>query len=109
MPDSNAVRSRRKRLHAEGNHSECTSRCAARRLRLAPPPAAVPYAGDFDARAELERLAVRLHEAYRADPGNAALARETRVTLLALAADAPQEDPEMAEFFRSLSEPSYPS
>ena len=47
-------------------------------------------AGDFDPRAELRALAGRLAVAYADDPANAAIARELRLTLLAI-------EPEEAE------------
>ena len=61
---------------------------------------------DLDPAEELRRLAGRLVEAYAADPGNAALAREARFTLLAVA--VPDGDPELDELARILSTPTYP-
>src|SRR5260370_9786059 len=80
MADSEAVRSRRKRAHAAGDHSLCRRDCAA--LKLAAPPADAPAAAD--PKTELGQLAARLAAAHRADPGNANLARELRMTLHAL-------------------------
>lgn len=81
MADSAALRSRRSRAHAKGDHQWC--RHGAARSALA----AVPAADDapVDARASLEGLARRLEAASAADPGNAAVARELRMTLQGLA------------------------
>lgn len=97
MADSEAVRSRRKRAHAAGDHSLCRSGCAA--LKLAAPPADVPPTED--PKAEMRLLAAQLAQAYRADPGNANLARELRMTLQALMGKT--ADGELAEFLAGFS------
>src|SRR5215469_16953142 len=79
MADSDAVRSRRKRQHAQGDHSICKHDRPV--IVLPEPPGTSPSEGEFDPEAELRRLADLLAEAYRQDPGNAALARELRATL----------------------------
>ena len=99
MADSEAVRSRRKRAHAAGDHSLCRRGCAA--LKLAAPPADPPAAAD-DPKAELRQLAARLAEAHRADPGNANLARELRMTLQALMGKT--ADGELAEILAGFSQ-----
>lgn len=89
MADSEAVRSRRKRMHAAGDHSLCR-RCPAvrnggessRTVTIAPPPA--ESGTELDPAAEMRRLAVRLSAAYDQDPSNALLARELRMTLAEL-------------------------
>ncbi|SRR6266568_881307 len=88
MADSEAVRSRRKRAHASGDHSLCR-RCPA--VVKAPPVARLPDLpvpagrGEVtDAAAELRQLAHRMAEAHRADPSNAILGAELRKTLLEL-------------------------
>jgi hypothetical protein len=89
MADSDAVRSRRKRLHALGDHSTCKHFPEPRR------PVTVLDAGDgaeLDPVLEMRLLACRLVDAYRENPGNAALAREARATLLALAGMGPASD-----------------
>lgn len=115
VADSDAVRSRRKRQHAQGDHSFCTRRCEAARvpLKIADFPAA--SAGDFDPMAAMAELAQGLLAAWQADPGNAMLARECRQTLLVLpgARDTDVQD-EMSALIRSLSvpvrsEPPYPA
>lgn len=87
MADSDALRSRRKRLHAKEDHHLCRHGPGGAAARLA----AVPAGDDMpvDPRASLERLARALEAAYTADPGNGTLARELRMTLQALAGDDP--------------------
>jgi hypothetical protein len=79
LADSEALRSRRKRAHAAGDHRLCRANCAA--LKLAAPVAAGEVT---DAAAEMRQLAARMAEAHRADPGNAILGAELRKTLLEL-------------------------
>jgi hypothetical protein len=80
MADSVALRSRRYRAHRAGSHHLC------RHHAPLPVPYTAPLPDDeFDAAAELALLAGRLRDAYAAEPGNAALARELRVTLQAMA------------------------
>ena len=79
MADSEALRSRRKRAHAAGDHRLCRSGCAT--LKLAAPASAGEVT---DAASELRQLAARMAEAHRADPGNAILGAELRKPLLEL-------------------------
>jgi hypothetical protein len=83
LADDNAVRQRRKRLHAAGDHSMCR-RCAAvaggAPASIVALPAPEPGAA-LDAVAEMRRLALRLVAAHEGDPQNAVLARELRMTL----------------------------
>jgi hypothetical protein len=83
MADSPALRARRYRQHRQGDHSLCRHD---RPLRLAPAAPAGPAepGQDFDPAAELRALAARLADAYAEDPSNAAVARELRLTLLAI-------------------------
>jgi hypothetical protein len=102
MADSAAVRSRRYRLHKQGDHGLCRHKLAV--CDVEPPAPAVESA--LDPAAELEGLARRLTVAHQQDPGNAALARELRITLQALAAaepDGPDDDDPLAEL-RALAE-----
>ncbi len=97
MADSDALRSRRKRLHAAGDHHLCRHRGA-----LGAPPGP-PVSGDaelgaVDALAALEAQARRLEAACEANPGSAALERELRATLLALRGSGENVDRELAEF-----------
>jgi hypothetical protein len=88
MPDNGATRSRRYRLHRSGDHSLCRHE-RVQAVRAVPD---LPE-GDLDAQAELVALARRLAAAHEADPGNAAVARELRCTLLALPAPEGPADP----------------
>jgi hypothetical protein len=98
MPDSGALRTARWRRHKAGDHGACRGDC--RRGPLYPVPAEVQqvfsvhreHAAGLDPGQALRELAVRLLEAYAVDPGNASLAREARMTLLAIPPDA-GEDP----------------
>jgi hypothetical protein len=98
MADSDAVRSRRKRLHAAGDHSLCR-RCGTRNAVAVPP---VPGAAPVDPRVSLERLAGRLEAAHEADPADAAVARELRATLLALRGPGETVDGELARMFAAF-------
>jgi hypothetical protein len=98
MADSDAVRSRRYRLHRAGNHSLCRD-CGHR------PPLEVAQEGDpleVDPAAGMTRLAAGLAAAYDADPGNALLARELRMTLQALGPAEKAVDGELAELLGAL-------
>lgn len=105
MADSPATRSRRYRQHKAGDHSLCKPGCQPRsgefgeNLRALPP---VPEgSGTFDADTELRRLADQLAGAYTADPQNALLARELRMTLQSLKPQAAKATP-LQEFLRDL-------
>lgn len=96
MADSGALRVRRARAHAAGDHSLCR-RCAAIR---ALPENAGPVS---DPMAEMRQLAGQLAAACRVEPGNANLARELRMTLQALIGPGEMVDSELAEFFAGFS------
>ena len=88
MADSEALRARRSRAHKAGDHSLCR-RCPAVRGESEQPEGlvslpALPAGQEFDAAAEMRRLAVRLAAAHESDPANAPLARELRMTLAEL-------------------------
>ena len=55
-----------------------------------------------DAAGALTALAVQLAGAYAADPANAMLARELRITLQALAVDAEKPDADLTGLFGAL-------
>src|SRR5262245_9243383 len=85
MADSGALRQRRSKAHKAGDHSLCR-RCPDARSERGPtqgvallPP--VPAAPDLDPGAEMRTLAARLAAAHEAEPSNALLARELRMTL----------------------------
>jgi hypothetical protein len=91
VADSPALRAKRHRRHATGDHSLCKHPAAAARITLARPPE--PDA-DFDTHAEMVALARRLTAAHEAAPDRADVARELRATLQAVAdAEPPAEDP----------------
>jgi hypothetical protein len=101
MADSGAVRQARYKAHKAGDHHLC------RHLRDFParPSADVvdPDPGELDPVGEMRNLGARLAGAYAADPGNAALARELRSTLVVLAGMVPDDgDDLLAEI---LSQP----
>jgi hypothetical protein len=99
MADSNAVRSRRKRLHSAGDHSECR-RCDGRSVTVVPP---LPAGTGSDPRARLESLAARLEAAHEASPSDAMLARVLKDVLLALGAvPAKGDGGELGEFLARI-------
>jgi hypothetical protein len=87
MADSDALRTRRKRMHAAGDHSLCR-RCAAVKAPggvLGPVPLSPEAAAAIaDAETELRGLAERLKATNEADPANSLIARELRMTLQVL-------------------------
>ena len=91
---------RRSRAHRAGDHSLCV-RCAVKRADPAAVEAAEPVT---DPKAGLELLAGQLTAAYRADMGNALLARELRMTLQALMTGGGSVDREIAEFLAGFSQ-----
>ncbi len=99
MADSDALRMRRSRAHKAGDHSLCR-RCAA--LKLAEPLPEAPLVEDPVT--ELRRLAGRVVRAHEADPGNARLAGEVRMTLQALIETGRTVDSELAEFLAGFSQ-----
>ena len=102
MADSGALRQRRSKAHKAGDHRLCKRSCAAAaRLRAVPVPA---RPDEVDAAEGLAALARTLAAAYEADPGNALLARELRMTLQALRpAGKPAVDGDLADLFAELS------
>jgi len=99
MADSDALRTRRRRAHAAGDHSLC-KRCAAVRIEAEGEEIPADDAG------KLRWLAAGLARAYKADPGNALLARELRMTLQALLGrgDGPEgRDRDLDELFAEFS------
>jgi hypothetical protein len=112
MPDSGAIRTARWRQHRAGDHSACRGDC--RTGPLYPVPAEVQATfvnhhmvadgGQLDPARALRDLAVRLLQAYAVDSGNASLAREARMTLLAIPDDGGGVDP--LDELRSLLGPS---
>ena len=97
MADSGSVRTQRYRLHRAGDHSLCRRPCGVQKPELALPPSR-----PLDAAQELRELAGRLVAAHEADPGNALLARELRLTLQALSGGKPADD-DLESLFAELS------
>ena len=102
MADNDALRSRRKRLHAAGDHYLCR-RCDAARPSPSAPVPGDAGTGPGDAQASLEAQARRLEAACQAAPGNAALEKELRQTLLVLRGPGEQADSELADFLAEFS------
>lgn len=104
MADPPALRMRRSRAHKAGDHSLCTSRCAV--VSGSAAPSGVTQARPVaDPVAEMRQLAGTLAQAYKADPGNALLARELRMTLQALAGRGTGQegqDDDLAALFADL-------
>ena len=88
MADNDSVRSRRKRLHAQGDHSTCKSCAAVRGGRSLELVAAEP-GSVVDPVAELNASAARLAGVCRADPANVHAAHELRLTVDTLAKIGP--------------------
>jgi hypothetical protein len=116
MADSGSLRVKRHRLHRAGNHSLCRPGCGG--ITQVPAVAAKirEVSGDrpgsredsaaFDPRLAMGELAVQLRAACEANPADAVLAREYRLTLMELAkgGDSDAVDP-FAELLAGLSAP----
>jgi hypothetical protein len=92
MADSDVVRSRRYRAHRQGDHALCKHPPVPRPVVVLP----APGGQDLDPVVELRQLAADALADYRANPGNAGLVREARLTLQALmgvATDIADDDP----------------
>jgi hypothetical protein len=103
MADSGATRTRRWKLHKAGNHSECRD-CDALRGAVTARLPGDGLEGPVDPQASLEAQARRLEAACEESPGNAALEKELRATLLVLRVPGETADSEAAAFlaeFRS--------
>ena len=109
MADDGATRQKRHRLHRAGNHSMCKRGCG--QIRQVSP--VIPKlrevkadCGEFDAKRAMRDLAEQLREASAANPLDAVLAREYRLTLIELAKgeDGDGKDP-FAELLAELSGP----
>jgi hypothetical protein len=98
MADDGATRTRRWKAHKRGDHHLCGPRCDAVGAVVAVSAPGDMAEGPVDAQAALEQQARRLEAACEANPGNAALERELRATLLALRGPGKTADDELAEF-----------
>jgi hypothetical protein len=101
MADDGATRTRRWKAHKAGDHSLCRD-CDARRAVVALPVPAAPGDTGIDPAVSLRALAARLEAAHEAEPGNALLARELRVTLQAIGAPAEAGGGELASFLARI-------
>lgn len=102
MADSDALRAKRARRHKAGDHSLCKHPPVAQ----SPPEGqegSPPLAAVIDPMQELRELAARLVAAHEADPGNALLARELRMTLQALTGGGKPADDDLESLFAELS------
>lgn len=100
MADSDALRAQRYRAHRQGQHHLCKHPLA---RVTAPEVAALTATGPIDRDASLRALAARLEAAHVADPANAAVARELRMTLTTLIGLPGEDDPDpLAELWASL-------
>jgi hypothetical protein len=97
LADSGALRTQRYKCHKAGDHSLCRHAPGAEGQDGHPP--AVPVS---DPIGELRRLAGRLRDAHEADPGNALIARELRMTLQALTGGRGDGDAELESLFAEL-------
>jgi hypothetical protein len=106
MADSGTLRVQRHRRHRAGDHSLCTpGRCdlaGRRQYGLAPYTPDASSTG-FDAAGEMRAMAVRLRDAYAADTSNTGLARELRLTLLALNGIEPPDDDDLMAELRAMT------
>ena len=100
VADSGALRTERYKRHKMGDHSICRRDCVKPKLVLTVPEAGTSGTDrEFDPVGEMRQLAARLAAAYAQDPGNAALARELRATLLALPPEP--EGPDALDLLKS--------
>jgi hypothetical protein len=99
--DSEALRSRRYRLHKAGNHSLCRRCDAVANRGGAVSVVAEMRPAETDGADPMARLAELLMAAYEANPSDALLARELRMTLQALA-PVERVDGELAELLDVL-------
>jgi len=101
LADSGALRTQRYKLHKAGDHSLCKHAPGTERRPDAqdgrPPAASVT-----DPVGELRSLGGRLRAAHEADPGNALIARELRMTLQALTGGRSDGDSELEALFAEL-------
>jgi hypothetical protein len=88
----------------QGDHALCRRCSAVKGAPMSPVPDLPVGAGEVtDAPSELRQLAWRMAEAHRADPANAILARELRLTLQALIPAGKVElDADLTGLFGSL-------
>ena len=110
MADSGSLRVRRHRQHKAGNHALCRPGCGGKTQV----PAGLPglrevsggSAGNLEPLAAMADLAVQLRLACEANPADAVLAREYRLTLMELAKGGDRDGPDpFAEIVAQLTGP----
>lgn len=108
MADSGALRVRRARAHAAGDHSLCR-RCAAVRgeggkdtVTALPSPSRDAGSPRLNPREEMERLALRLVSVHEGDAANMQVARELRMTLATLMPKDSGADADLTGLFAAL-------
>jgi hypothetical protein len=95
MADSDALRQRRRRQHVAGNHALCRRDCGKNQPVLRSLPEVREDAAgsaEFNPAARMRELAEQMREACAANPGDAMLAREYRLTLQALTPEKKADD-----------------
>jgi hypothetical protein len=110
MADSGTLRVRRHRLHKAGNHLLCRpGSCEFAQVSLRPVKVSQVLAGsgkDFDPLTAMTDLAAQLKVACEANPADAVLAREYRLTLMELAKGGDRDGPDpFAEIVKQLTGP----
>jgi len=98
LADSGALRAKRARRHKAGDHSLCRHGAAVT-VPVEGQDGPPPVAPVTDPIGELRRLGGRLRAAHVADPGNALIARELRMTLQALTGGKSDGDDELEALF----------
>src|SRR5262252_2641678 len=110
MADSGSLRVKRHRQHRAGNHSLCRPGCGGITRAPVTPARNAGVAGDqgkiADPMVAMSELAAQLKVACEANPADAVLAREYRLTLVELAkgSDGDGKDP-FAELLAELAGP----
>lgn len=104
MADSGALRARRHRQHVAGNHALCRAGCGGtEQIPEASPQIPEAQAGspELDPHSAMQELAAQLRLACAANPADAVLAREYRLTLQALTPPKDADD-ELSDLLASM-------
>lgn len=110
MPDSGSLRVRRHRQHKAGNHALCKPGCGGITKVPATSPGIQPDRAasgeNLDPLKAMAALAVQLEAACAANPADAVLAREYRLTLMELAKGGDRDRPDpFADILAELTGP----
>jgi hypothetical protein len=111
MADSGSLRVRRHRQHKAGNHALCRPGCGGktqgRRTSAEIRQDSVDSGEILEPQAAMADLAKQLRAACEANPGDAVLAREYRLTLMELAKGGDRDGPDpFAEIVAQLTAPA---